>query len=169
MPSRPWKLLVSLQSVCEGRIRFASLRRRKFRLVPFSRVFVSSSSNWALIHLFNSNVGFDGFCRISVYRFFFSNCWFSQDKLLDQSSVSHLFQITKYIGLLATGITGVYPESTKFLQSLCVLLRIVIWKCEFQLMQGLWSNKQGMKQLSFGSLTDTRCLWTFLLNGIYCC
>jgi 20S proteasome subunit alpha 1 len=29
-----------------------------------------------------------------------------QDKLLDQSSVSHLFAITKYIGLLATGMTG---------------------------------------------------------------
>ncbi|CAA7016087.1 unnamed protein product [Microthlaspi erraticum] len=28
------------------------------------------------------------------------------DKLLDQSSVTHLFQITKYIGLLATGITA---------------------------------------------------------------
>ena len=29
-----------------------------------------------------------------------------QDKLLDQTSVSHLFPITKYIGLLATGMTG---------------------------------------------------------------
>jgi hypothetical protein len=32
--------------------------------------------------------------------------WMWQDKLLDQSSVSHLFAITKYIGLLATGMTG---------------------------------------------------------------
>ncbi len=32
--------------------------------------------------------------------------WIWQDKLLDQSSVSHLFAITKYIGLLATGMTG---------------------------------------------------------------
>lgn len=29
-----------------------------------------------------------------------------QDKLLDQTSVTHLFPITKYLGLLATGITG---------------------------------------------------------------
>ncbi|RZS25716.1 hypothetical protein BHM03_00058968 [Ensete ventricosum] len=28
-----------------------------------------------------------------------------QDKLLDQTSVTHLFPITKYLGLLATGIT----------------------------------------------------------------
>ncbi|KAL2940505.1 Proteasome subunit alpha type-6 [Bienertia sinuspersici] len=28
------------------------------------------------------------------------------DKLLDQTSVSHLFQITKFIGLLATGMTA---------------------------------------------------------------
>ncbi|KAK4773497.1 hypothetical protein SAY87_028516 [Trapa incisa] len=27
------------------------------------------------------------------------------DKLLDQTSVTHLFSITKYLGLLATGIT----------------------------------------------------------------
>lgn len=31
-----------------------------------------------------------------------------QDKLLDQTSVSHLFPITKYLGLLATGMTGLY-------------------------------------------------------------
>lgn len=31
---------------------------------------------------------------------------FEQDKLLDQTSVTHLFPITKYIGLLATGMTG---------------------------------------------------------------
>lgn len=30
-----------------------------------------------------------------------------QDKLLDQTSVSHLFPITKYLGLLATGMTGI--------------------------------------------------------------
>jgi hypothetical protein len=29
-----------------------------------------------------------------------------QDKLLDQTSVTHLFPITKYVGLLATGLTG---------------------------------------------------------------
>ncbi|KAL3821441.1 hypothetical protein ACJIZ3_007346 [Penstemon smallii] len=29
------------------------------------------------------------------------------DKLLDQSSVTHLFPITKYLGLLATGMTGI--------------------------------------------------------------
>ncbi|RYR79854.1 hypothetical protein Ahy_A01g004655 isoform B [Arachis hypogaea] len=28
------------------------------------------------------------------------------DKLLDQTSVTHLFPITKYLGLLATGMTG---------------------------------------------------------------
>jgi len=28
------------------------------------------------------------------------------DKLLDQTSVTHLFPITKFIGLLATGLTG---------------------------------------------------------------
>ncbi|CAK9149469.1 unnamed protein product [Ilex paraguariensis] len=31
------------------------------------------------------------------------------DKLLDQTSVTHLFSITKYLGLLATGTTGVSP------------------------------------------------------------
>ncbi|PNX54721.1 proteasome subunit alpha type-6-like protein [Trifolium pratense] len=30
------------------------------------------------------------------------------DKLLDQTSVTHLFPITKYLGLLATGITGMF-------------------------------------------------------------
>jgi hypothetical protein len=29
-----------------------------------------------------------------------------QDKLLDQTSVTHLFSITKFLGLLATGMTG---------------------------------------------------------------
>jgi hypothetical protein len=29
-----------------------------------------------------------------------------QDKLLDQTSVTHLFAVTKYIGLIATGLTG---------------------------------------------------------------
>lgn len=29
-----------------------------------------------------------------------------QDKLLDQTSVTHLFPITKFLGLLATGMTG---------------------------------------------------------------
>ncbi|XP_020203716.1 proteasome subunit alpha type-6 isoform X1 [Cajanus cajan] len=43
-------------------------------------------------------------------------CWYSDlcvvtqkkvsDKLLDQTSVSHLFPITKYLGLLATGMTA---------------------------------------------------------------
>lgn len=33
-----------------------------------------------------------------------------QDKLLDQSSVSHLFPVTKYLGLLATGMTGLYKS-----------------------------------------------------------
>lgn len=37
----------------------------------------------------------------------------SQDKLLDQTSVTHLFAITKYIGLLATGMTG---ESCYYLE-----------------------------------------------------
>lgn len=31
---------------------------------------------------------------------------FMQDKLLDQTSVTHLFPITKFLGLLATGMTG---------------------------------------------------------------
>ena len=31
-----------------------------------------------------------------------------QDKLLDQTSVTHLFPITKYLGLLATGMTGLH-------------------------------------------------------------
>lgn len=30
-----------------------------------------------------------------------------QDKLLDQTSVTHLFPITKFLGLLATGMTGI--------------------------------------------------------------
>jgi len=30
-----------------------------------------------------------------------------QDKLLDQTSVTHLFPITKFVGLLATGLTGI--------------------------------------------------------------
>lgn len=35
-----------------------------------------------------------------------------QDKLLDQNSVTHLFPITKYLGLLATGMTGLglFPD-----------------------------------------------------------
>ena len=31
-----------------------------------------------------------------------------QDKLLDNTSVTHLFPITKYLGLLATGMTGIF-------------------------------------------------------------
>lgn len=30
---------------------------------------------------------------------------------MDQTSVSHLFPITKYLGLLATGMTGMLPKS----------------------------------------------------------
>ena len=37
-----------------------------------------------------------------------------QDKLLDQSSVSHLFPITKYLGLLATGVTGISRALFRF-------------------------------------------------------
>lgn len=44
-----------------------------------------------------------------------------QDKLLDQSSVSHLFPITKYLGLLATGMTGI---SHTFFR----LLADILWK-----------------------------------------
>ncbi|GLJ18923.1 hypothetical protein SUGI_0338380 [Cryptomeria japonica] len=36
------------------------------------------------------------------------------DKLLDQTSVTHLFPITKFIGLLATGMTGRCCYKTKF-------------------------------------------------------
>ncbi|KAJ0009976.1 hypothetical protein Pint_33096 [Pistacia integerrima] len=35
------------------------------------------------------------------------------DKLLDQKSVTHLFPVTKYLGLVATGLTGLifHPKS----------------------------------------------------------
>lgn len=33
---------------------------------------------------------------------------YEQDKLLDQTSITHLFPITKYLGLLATGMTGIF-------------------------------------------------------------
>ncbi|KAE8680997.1 Proteasome subunit alpha type-6 [Hibiscus syriacus] len=56
-----------------------------------------------------------------------------QDKLLDQTSVTHLFPITKFLGLL---------------------------------MLEPWSKKQGMKQLSFGSDMDMRCLWMFCPKGL---
>lgn len=45
--------------------------------------------------------------------FWFQDCFLNfiylgmvQDKLLDESSVSHLFPVTKYLGLLATGMTA---------------------------------------------------------------
>lgn len=42
-----------------------------------------------------------------IFRFYSENCNLcEQDKLLDQTSVTHLFSITKYLGLLATGMTG---------------------------------------------------------------
>lgn len=47
-----------------------------------------------------------------------------QDKLLDQTSVSHLFPITKYLGLLATGMTGKFmPIAFVTLSSLCICAR----------------------------------------------
>ncbi|KAF9616705.1 hypothetical protein IFM89_031722 [Coptis chinensis] len=36
------------------------------------------------------------------------------DKLLDQTSVTHLFLITKYLGLLAIGMTGEYTPVAPF-------------------------------------------------------
>lgn len=98
-----------------------------------------------------------------------------QDKLLDQSSVSHLFPVTKYLGLLATGMTGLYFPTLLFFcvvgLSQCLLYFVVmntimINYLIFQLIQGHWFNKQGMRQLSLGSNMDMRCLRTFLLNGI---
>jgi len=44
-----------------------------------------------------------------------------QDKLLDQSSVSHLFPVTKYLGLLATGMTGLYFSSQ------CLFIMVMFW------------------------------------------
>lgn len=49
-----------------------------------------------------------------------------QDKLLDQTSVSHLFPITKFLGLLATGMTGL-----SFITSLQHLFAVDI--CEIHL------------------------------------
>lgn len=37
-----------------------------------------------------------------------------QDKLLDQTSVTHLFPITKFLGLLATGMTGYFLFNKPF-------------------------------------------------------
>lgn len=48
-----------------------------------------------------------------------------QDKLLDHTSVTHLFPITKYLGLLATGMTGFFSmlflafEEREILQKIC--------------------------------------------------
>jgi len=41
-----------------------------------------------------------------------------QDKLLDHTSVTHLFPIIKYLGLLATDITGMF-----FITSISFVLR----------------------------------------------
>lgn len=46
-----------------------------------------------------------------------------QDKLLDQTCVTHLFPITKYLGLLATGLTG---------------LNFPFLICYMTLVQGFW-------------------------------
>ncbi|XP_065857177.1 proteasome subunit alpha type-6-like isoform X2 [Euphorbia lathyris] len=35
-----------------------------------------------------------------------SVCVVTQDKLLDRTSITHLFPVTKYLGLLATGMTA---------------------------------------------------------------
>ena len=74
-----------------------------------------------------------------------------QDKLLDNTSVTHLFPITKYLGLLATGMTGIffYIKNSIFALS--------YWNTSFQLMLGHWSNKQQMKQLSFALHMDMKC------------
>lgn len=51
-----------------------------------------------------------------------------QDKLLDQTSVTHLFPITKYLGLLATGITGYYLIFLALFPSKSIILKHEYWK-----------------------------------------
>lgn len=64
-----------------------------------------------------------------------------QDKLLDQTSVTLLFPITKYLGLLATGMTGncllfiyvfVGSDSFKLKWRVCSVyaLRTETWPCK---------------------------------------
>lgn len=48
-----------------------------------------------------------------------------QDKLLDQTSVTHLFPITKFLGLLATGMTGFFfAPSGSLLEALTQTVRL---------------------------------------------
>ena len=51
-------------------------------------------------------------------------CVISQDKLLDQTSVTHLFRVTKYIGLLATGMPG--ESCSQFELHECARLRSLL-------------------------------------------
>ena len=48
-----------------------------------------------------------------------------QDKLLDQTSVMHLFPITKYLGLLATGMTGLHLLT--FWSSFCFIILFLVF------------------------------------------
>ncbi|VAH86967.1 unnamed protein product [Triticum turgidum subsp. durum] len=49
-----------------------------------------------------------GACEFDRARFVYCRlmCFWLQDKLLDDTSITHLFSITKYTGLLATGLTA---------------------------------------------------------------
>ncbi|PWA98171.1 proteasome subunit alpha type-6 [Artemisia annua] len=82
------------------------------------------------------------------------------DKLLDPTSVTHLFPVTKFLGLLATGTTAFLP----IIYLLCSVTKATC-SFSFQLMQGHWFNKQGMRLLSSVSNTDMRCLLTHWLDG----
>ncbi|THU57281.1 hypothetical protein C4D60_Mb03t01870 [Musa balbisiana] len=68
--------------------------------------------------------GKDSVCNVTQKK--------APDKLLDQTSVTHLFPVSKYLGLLATGMTA---DARSLVQ-----------------------QAQEMRQLNFVSNGDTRCL-----------
>ncbi|KAK4383042.1 Proteasome subunit alpha type-6 [Sesamum angolense] len=103
------------------------------------------------------------------------------DKLLDQTSITHLFPITKYLGLLATGMTDLWPtwvglgviwkvfgEGVGLQMGVFEKINVVSCKGKFrlahndsleevgdaELMQGLWFNKREMRLLSFVLFVD---------------
>lgn len=124
--------------------------------------------------------------KVPVSFFLLNLCWnlvlfglndlwyfmkFLQDKLLDSTSVSHLFPVTKYLGLLATGMTGLFLCFT-YLRLACfywprfwsdLIFPIFI----FQLMRGHWFNRPGTKQLNFALDMGTRCPSMCYPNGMF--
>jgi hypothetical protein len=79
----------------------------------FAVVYLISVATWtAVIATFCDFMGCIG-CSVVVIESerrplsSFTDEVLMQDKLLDQTSVTHLFAVTKYIGLVATGLTGV--------------------------------------------------------------